>query len=33
MVHSEGLVVLDETTSDLPAGSIVDFLPFSEVLR
>ncbi len=33
IVHSEGLVVLDETTGDLQAGSMVDFLPFSEVLR
>jgi len=32
IVRSEGLVVLDETTGDLAAGSIVDFLPFSEVL-
>jgi molybdopterin molybdotransferase len=33
IVHSEGLVVLDEATGDLAAGAIVDFLPFSEVLR
>ncbi len=32
IVHSEGLVVLDEATGDLAAGTIVDFLPFSEVL-
>lgn len=32
IVQSEGLVVLDETTGDLAAGSIVEFLPFSEVL-
>ena len=32
IVHSEGLVVLDETTGDLAAGATVDFLPFSEVL-
>ena len=32
IVHSEGLVVLDEATGDLAAGATVDFLPFSEVL-
>ncbi|MFZ3238135.1 MAG: gephyrin-like molybdotransferase Glp [Stellaceae bacterium] len=32
IVHSEGLVVLDETTGDLAPGATVDFLPFSEVL-
>jgi molybdopterin molybdotransferase len=32
IVHSQGLVVLDETTGDLAAGATVDFLPFSEVL-
>ena len=32
IVQSDGLVVLDETASDLAAGAIVDFLPFSEVL-
>jgi len=32
IVHSEGLVILDEATSDLAAGTSVDFLPFSEVI-
>ncbi|HEY3911629.1 MAG TPA: gephyrin-like molybdotransferase Glp [Stellaceae bacterium] len=32
VVQSDGLVVLDETTGDLSAGAIVEFLPFSEVL-
>ena len=32
IVRSDGLVVLDEPTSDLAAGSIVDFLPFAEVI-
>jgi molybdopterin molybdotransferase len=32
IVQSEGLVVLDEVTSDLAAGATVDFLPFSEVI-
>src|SRR6266446_4421225 len=32
IVHSEGLVVLGETTSDLAAGTMIDFLPFSEVI-
>jgi molybdopterin molybdotransferase len=32
IVQSDGLVVLDEATSDLAAGSIVDFLPFAEVI-
>jgi molybdopterin molybdotransferase len=32
IVQSDGLVVLDEETSDLAAGSIVDFLPFAEVI-
>ncbi len=32
IVHSDGLVILDEATSDLAAGAIVDFLPFAEVL-
>jgi molybdopterin molybdotransferase len=32
IVHSEGLVVLDEATGDLAVGSNVDFLPFCEVL-
>lgn len=32
IVHSEGLVVLDEMTRDLAVGATVDFLPFAEVL-
>jgi molybdopterin molybdotransferase len=32
IVRSDGLVVLDEPTSDLVAGSTVDFLPFAEVI-
>jgi molybdopterin molybdotransferase len=32
IVQSEGLVVLDETTSDLALGTMIDFLPFSEVI-
>lgn len=32
IVQSEGLVILDERSSDLAAGSMVDFLPFSEVI-
>ena len=32
IVYSEGLVILDEATGDLAAGTVVDFLPFSEVL-
>jgi len=32
IVQSEGLVVLDETTSDLAHGTMIDFLPFSEVI-
>jgi molybdopterin molybdotransferase len=32
IVRSDGLVVLDEPTSELVAGSIVDFLPFAEVI-
>jgi molybdopterin molybdotransferase len=32
IVQSEGLVIIDETTSDLAPGAAVDFLPFSEVL-
>ena len=31
IVQSDGLVILDETRSDLTPGTIVDFLPFSEV--
>ena len=30
--RSEGLVIIDEETSDLAPGMIVDFLPFSEVI-
>jgi molybdopterin molybdotransferase len=32
IVQSDGLVILDEGTSDLAAGTMVDFLPFSEVI-
>jgi molybdopterin molybdotransferase len=32
IVQSEGLVILAEATGDLAEGTIVDFLPFSEVL-
>jgi molybdopterin molybdotransferase len=32
ITQSEGLVVLDEVTSELAAGATVDFLPFSEVI-
>jgi molybdopterin molybdotransferase len=32
IVQSDGLVVLDEAMSDLAAGSIVEFLPFAEVI-
>jgi molybdopterin molybdotransferase len=32
IVQSDGLVVLDEATGGLEAGTVVDFLPFSEVL-
>jgi molybdopterin molybdotransferase len=32
IVRSDGLVILEETASELAAGSMVDFLPFSEVL-
>jgi molybdopterin molybdotransferase len=32
IVRSDGLVILEENASELAAGSIVDFLPFSEVL-
>ncbi len=32
IVQSDGLVILDEATGDLAAGSIVDFLPFAEVI-
>jgi molybdopterin molybdotransferase len=33
IVHSDGLVVLDEATSDIAAGDMVEFLPFSEVVE
>jgi molybdopterin molybdotransferase len=32
IVRSDGLVILDEAASELAIGSMVDFLPFSEVL-
>jgi molybdopterin molybdotransferase len=32
IVQSDGLVVLDEATRDLAPGTIVDFLPFAEVI-
>jgi molybdopterin molybdotransferase len=32
IVRSDGLVVLDEATTSLAAGSIVEFLPFAEVM-
>ncbi len=32
IVRSDGLVILDETTSSLAVGTMVDFLPFSEVI-
>ena len=32
VVRSDGLVILDEATGDLTAGTMVDFLAFSEVL-
>jgi len=31
IVRSDGLVILDETVSELTVGTMVDFLPFSEV--
>jgi molybdopterin molybdotransferase len=33
IVRSDGLVILDEATSELTVGTMVDFLPFSEVIR
>ena len=33
IVRSDGLVILDEAVSELAAGTMVDFLPFSEVIR
>ena len=32
IVQSEGLLIIDERTSELKPGATVDFLPFSEVL-
>jgi molybdopterin molybdotransferase len=32
IVRSDGLVILDESSSELAVGNIVDFLPFSEVI-
>jgi molybdopterin molybdotransferase len=32
IVQSEGLVVIDEMTSDVAPGATIDFLPFSEVI-
>ena len=32
IVRSDGLVIVDETVSELTVGTIVDFLPFSEVI-
>jgi len=32
IVRSDGLVILDEASSELAAGNIVEFLPFSEVI-
>jgi molybdopterin molybdotransferase len=32
IVRSDGFVILDEATSSLAAGTMVDFLPFSEVI-
>jgi molybdopterin molybdotransferase len=32
IVRSDGFVILDEATSSLAAGNMVDFLPFSEVM-
>ena len=32
IVRSDGLVILEEGASELAVGSMVDFLPFSEVL-
>ncbi|WP_374440765.1 gephyrin-like molybdotransferase Glp [Stella sp.] len=33
MIESDGLVALAEAATDLPAGTLVDFLPFSEMMR
>ena len=32
IVRSDGLVIVDETVSELTVGTMVDFLPFSEVI-
>ena len=32
IVRSDGLIILDETASELTVGTVVDFLPFSEVI-
>jgi molybdopterin molybdotransferase len=32
ITRSDGLVILDEATSDIAPGTAVDFLPFAEVL-
>ena len=32
IVRSDGLVILDEAASSLAVGTMVDFLPFSEVI-
>jgi molybdopterin molybdotransferase len=32
IVRSDGLVIVDEASSELAVGNIVDFLPFSEVI-
>ncbi|PPR19378.1 MAG: hypothetical protein CFH40_02298, partial [Alphaproteobacteria bacterium MarineAlpha10_Bin3] len=32
LVGADGLVVLPETMTELKAGALVDFLPFSEVM-
>jgi molybdopterin molybdotransferase len=32
IVRSDGLIILDEAASELTAGTMVDFLPFSEVI-
>ena len=32
ITQSEGLVIVDEETSDLSPGTAIDFLPFSEVI-
>jgi molybdopterin biosynthesis enzyme len=33
MVDSDGLVVLDETATDIEPGASVPFLPFREVIN